>query len=293
MTTQDTPDLIEMMNTAETSLRKYVLTNNFHLPSLLARGVLFADAIENRVSDLDDNPEAVELSVFENRPLASDLERISKSARNAFPIALRLEINGTPRKLAMPPNADTVECVLLDDVNAIVFASEREASLFNSWKFSNYRPDTAVMGVEVSPELFVASEAMSSNDALGVKANLEAATGLDAAPAATPEDQPEVDAQVVADHVAAEQIASAEKDGASEGANTSLDFTQLLRKGESAAALLSAYLCRVPATADWLGDWGDAFKDDPKSPLNPGVGRLRTMLVATLAPERMEFDGPD
>lgn len=286
-------DLVDMMDRCDPTSRLHVLTSNYQLPSLLARGVLFADVIENTVADLDDAPEATQLTVFVGRAGAEDLERIRSSARNSFPIALRLKENVRPKKFVVASKPNGVEYILLEDLDVIVFASEREAKLFQSWRFSNYQADPMVMGIETTPDLFSGEDASASGVSKDTSKGDVVLTSSDHQAMDLGQSTHRATKTSSAIDDFESKVTSTDQVQMPEAHAGSSDLPSLLRRGECAAALVSAYLSRAPAKAEWLDDWASTFRTEAEGPICEGISRLRFMLIPILQPETKQFHDLD
>jgi hypothetical protein len=125
---------------ADTSIaqdEEFVLTSNFTLPILLARGILFApaagessqlDFLDSWGANLPLHPRAIP------RNWVAELEG---SARNAFPIALCVR-NDAGGLAFGPEGAPThIAYLKLADVRQFVFRNDEERERFFSWTFEN------------------------------------------------------------------------------------------------------------------------------------------------------------
>jgi hypothetical protein len=116
---------------------RLVLTSNFTLPILLARGILFApaagessqlDFLDSWGADLPVHPRAIP------RNWVAGLEG---SARNAFPIALCVRSDASGLALGSREPRTPISYLKLDDVRQFVFRNEEERERFFSWTFEN------------------------------------------------------------------------------------------------------------------------------------------------------------
>ena len=126
--TKDTP-----LNT-----RTYVLSSNYTLPALLARGCLLSPNCgeSSDIAFLDQFAEALPYRM--GQLPRSWSESVEASVRNAFPIAIRMRKETSPRSLKLGDPIGTIEAVLLEDVDGLIFRKENELKLFESWSFDNY-----------------------------------------------------------------------------------------------------------------------------------------------------------
>lgn len=144
----------------------FVLSSNFTVGPLLARGCLLPDALEG---------DAVFASGARVRLLRSTgpfpvewVDTLVASARNVIPIAIRLSPGREARRVNIPGYPHSTECVCLSDVSGLCFRTEKELARFESLEFGNY--DLATTGVQVGVDatLFDGSPEPVNESAQGV-----------------------------------------------------------------------------------------------------------------------------
>lgn len=115
----------------------YILSSNYTLPSLLARGLMFTP-------NAGDGEGLAYLDQWHDRfPCDTNgvpeawSSGVETSARNAFPILLKLRHQRRPIALRSRRDHRSLEALLLEDVDKFVFRSEEEKERFLSFEFEN------------------------------------------------------------------------------------------------------------------------------------------------------------
>jgi hypothetical protein len=113
-----------------------VLSSNFTIGPLLARGCLLPDALEGDA--LSDTGAPLRLQ-WSTGPIAADcVEALVASARNVVPIAVRLLPGRKVRHVSIGGQSALAECVALSDVEQLCFRNDKERVRFESLEFGNY-----------------------------------------------------------------------------------------------------------------------------------------------------------
>lgn len=128
--------VVERLSAESGDVPLCVLTGNYTIPQLFARGVLVTPewGCGSETAFLDAHPSTF-LSTAGRVPLAWS-QGIEHSARNSFPILIELKPGHKIRWLKQDPRSFAY--VTLADVERLVFRSEREMKRFAGWRFENY-----------------------------------------------------------------------------------------------------------------------------------------------------------
>ena len=196
-----------------------VLSSNFSIGPLLARGALLPEALEG---DAVSKPALAGGLRWSLGGIPAEwVTALAESARNVIPIAIRLWSGRGVRRLAVAGHDGTIDGICASDVEGVFFRTERERVRFESLEFSNYDLDAVDIGVGVEASLF---------EAAGGDGN--AATDLP-------------------------QGVSARDSGADgrvrlTGLGSSGDVIRAVRSAECAAGLLAFLLTASPGTRPWM-----------------------------------------
>jgi hypothetical protein len=184
----------------------FCLSSNWSIGSLLSRGILLPSAWgePSGVPYLDEIPD---LRINQKGLPGEWCSGLRSSRRNAHPIAVRLAGRATAKK-----RKEWQAAITLDDVDALVFPSEKEKIAFTSQRFADY--DLELLGIELQVDASVFGEPQ------GLYAEQSEA------------DRAEVEAQ--------EQYA---QEGAAPAS---------LRSEDSSAAIAALLLIEAPGRAPWL-----------------------------------------
>lgn len=129
-----------------------VLSSNFTIGPLLARGALLPDPLEG------DALSAAEMGLdlrWSVGPLPAEwIAALLASARNVIPIAIRLRRDRGVRRLLLPNVAGAVEAICLSDVEGLLFRSEKERDRFEGREFLNYDLTSLGARLGIEPSLF-------------------------------------------------------------------------------------------------------------------------------------------
>ena len=121
---------------AENGSPVVVLSSNFSIGPLLARGALLPDAYEG---DTFSGLAGTDRLRWARGALpAAWVAALVESARNVIPIAIRLRLGRGVRRLAIPGYPDKIDGVCASDVAGMFFRTEKERRRFESVEFSNY-----------------------------------------------------------------------------------------------------------------------------------------------------------
>jgi len=132
--------------------RTIVLSSNFTVGPLLARGALLPDALEGDALLASDT--SLRLRWAHGSLADGSVSALVESARNVIPIAIRLRPDHSVRRLAIPGCSDSVEAICVSDVEALAFRTEKERDRFESLEFSNYDLSSTGICLCVDPSLF-------------------------------------------------------------------------------------------------------------------------------------------
>ena len=113
-----------------------VLSSNFSIGPLLARGALLPEAWEGEA--ISAGAAAGRLRWSQGALPAAWVAALVESARNVIPIAIRLRPGRQVRELAIPGYVGTIDGICSADVAGLFFRTEKEHVRFESLEFSNY-----------------------------------------------------------------------------------------------------------------------------------------------------------
>src|SRR5262245_49049338 len=129
-----------------------VLSSNFTIGPLLARGCLLPDALEGDA--ISDAGASTRLQ-WSTGPIAADrVAAIVASARNVIPIGIRLSTGSQVRQISVSGQTDPVECISVSDVEQLLFRNDKDRARFESLEFSNYALAATGLAIGVDAAVF-------------------------------------------------------------------------------------------------------------------------------------------
>lgn len=141
---------------AETAERRksqiVVLSSNFTIGPLLARGCLLPDALEGDA--ISDAGASTRLQWSTGPIPAGRVAALVASARNVIPIGIRLSAGCQVRQISVSGQPDPVECISVSDVEQLFFQNDKDRARFESLEFSNYALAATGLAIGVDAALF-------------------------------------------------------------------------------------------------------------------------------------------
>lgn len=166
-----------------------VLSSNFTIGPLLARGSLLPDPIEG--DSISDAHTSLRLCWSSGVLPVAWVTTLVESARNVIPIAIRLRPGREVRNLVLPECSDSIDAISISDVDGMFFRTEKERVRFESLEFSNYDLASTGMGLGVEASLFEGP--VSDSDGAAVRELPQAELPSDSAATSSAASAPTVD----------------------------------------------------------------------------------------------------
>lgn len=224
--------------------RHLIVTSNYTLPALLARGLLLAPSggESSEVSFLDGW--GWSLPRVLDRVPHDWAKSIEHAARNAFTIALELSDGERCDDSAIQIGGDRLHFVHLDCIAKILFRSEEERNRFLSWEFENV-PTEGLMGLcHVDASAFASGQARERGNG-----TVNEAKTID--------------------------VGRAKSDGHAGGSPA---FETILRRADVAAAAVTSLLAAGLEHKDWMAALAEIHSENAIGPVHP----LRIILSSAL-----------
>lgn len=157
-----------------------VLSSNFTLGPLLARGALLPEALEGNALVSSATPLRLQWSTG---ALPADwIDTLLESARNVIPIAIRLSSGRGVRRVSIAGCHDIVDCVCMSDVDGLAFRSDKERIRFESLEFSNYELADTGLNLSVDLPLFEGPRSIATASTREAPESTEPSPVFDAPP---------------------------------------------------------------------------------------------------------------
>ena len=155
--------LFENSQSLSKGFGSFVLSSNYLIAPLIARGCLFPPVLDYNGSKKFPEPISLTFVEFQNkipRNLTNELELLM---RNTIPIAIELNNSDSEKdyQYAQPPFYRT--SISLNDVKQLVFRTRSELDRFVSVKFENVKFSQSIIPMNIDPNVFEGIELNHQN----------------------------------------------------------------------------------------------------------------------------------